>query len=225
MLEIEATGRGGIRYPTDQCCNCGTQAGELVIEHSVLRATMFLGVVGAEQRMTVPLPYCEGCVATAHRLPMGFGGTVLVWIFLCVIGVIAATYFPWLRALGIRGVLLLDAGLAAALIWTWRRIVARPRGEQTSHYQPVRLHDFGRVLAFTHNGYGERVLADNPGVCTLVSTDIADAQLRNGTRGERARAWLRRTFVPSRRTLRNALTWAVMILVTLAMLWILGSVR
>jgi len=174
---------------------------------------MYFGAFGVERRAKVSLPYCAGCADSAERVPMGLGRRFVVWLGLFILGIMVAPMIPGVRVLGVRGFLLIDAALAAAIVWGWALYGARPRGRQTSYYQPVHLRDFGRVLTFTNGEYGERVAAANRGIASIDRVDVPRAHRQGGSLAERLRSSIKAATHPSPRFWRTAERCGIVLIV------------
>lgn len=217
MVEVELTSLQRVRLPTEMCANCGARDQPLLIIDTTLRWTLYLGVFGTERRVRLPLPYCDRCAHTAERRPMGLGGRALVCLLLWILGIMAAPSVPGIRALGVQLVLVIDAALAAAIVWAWAAFASRPGEGQTSAYQPVRLRDFGRILAFTNGDYAARFVAENPRVATLLHADVPQVRQQGASLGAVVRAWSACVRRPSARFHRNAQQWGLILIAALAL--------
>jgi hypothetical protein len=125
-----------LQVPSTSCCNCGTSSG-VSPRKTALKHTRYFGLAGTELTFTLELPYCRACVATGARFRQGIFSKVLV---------VALLFFPLLLA-GVFVVpddfprhLLPWAALAGAgVLAAGYYVLRRPRGSQTSFYQPVSL--------------------------------------------------------------------------------------
>jgi hypothetical protein len=175
-----------LRFPARLCCNCGAQA-QLELVPTTLRKTLFLGFGGVEKQLTVTLPYCPRCRKTAKRIPAGlfsklllvavtFFGLVLAWSLLARRAGAGAAASGW--------ILPVIAVLSAALVFGVFAL-QRPRGTQTSYYQPVRLRKLrqqfvsgkvvGYVLAFTNPVYRSAFAAENAEAIQRKAIEARDA--------------------------------------------------
>lgn len=163
-----------VHFPADCCCNCGGHAGLAVVPTRLVKTT-YLGIGGVEKSVTAPLPYCTTCAVTARRLPKGLGaklvmsalGTVILLI-LYVVG-LATGRVPVLSDSNETAFWML-AALSAVLVFGGYAL-RRPRGAQTSWYQPVRLVKLrqrftsgaitGYVFAFTNPTYRQLFASAN----------------------------------------------------------------
>ena len=183
LVEIDATNKSWIHFPQDLCCNCGTQQERICSVATTLRWITYLGIGGVETAERILLPYCQFCQVTATRRPPGIGRRFLVWALLFFVGMLCLPLIPGANQIGIQAALLANGAVAAALVCA-RIFATRPRGKQTSYYQPVRLRTFGLVLAFTSSTYARQVLAANPEVTRAVG------RLRTPLIRRRALAWI-----------------------------------
>jgi hypothetical protein len=127
-------------FPNSLCCNCGTKAGLTVIEQDTRRTTYMIGG-GTEITFKLPLPFCEDCAPTAARKPKNIVHRILGFIVAFGLAALAQIVLGDLvfddpaMARYIVPVALLFAA-CASLAWF---AIGRPRGGQTSHFQPVRI--------------------------------------------------------------------------------------
>ncbi len=161
------------QFPPDCCCNCGVQGG-LTLVPTRLTKTVFLGFGGYEKGITVSLPYCSACKVTARRFAPGLGTKLLLSLLTYVALLLAfavlgfSGVLPTIESTG--AVLAVLAGLALVLVFGVYSL-RRPRGAQTSWYQPVRLLKMrqrfldgaivGWVFGFTNLSYRQRFSAAN----------------------------------------------------------------
>lgn len=131
-------------FPTSLCCNCGTTTGLSVVEQDT-RQTTYLGIGGTEITFQLPLPFCSTCARSAKRRVKSLIDRLLMFALmfaatflgLIIVGeVYSLTQFS-------EYLIHLSAAVAAALTVTLV-LLARPKGSQTSYYQPVRISKLKR---------------------------------------------------------------------------------
>lgn len=162
--------------PMACCCNCGATS-PLRPLPTDLRRMPLMGLAGAEIKIELPFPYCEGCAVTARRRRPTALGVVAVtcllsialgmcWLFLgpqlsedAMVMVVAPT------------VVLVSLGLVMAFYW-----LRRKSPNQTSYYQPVRLKNTGHrwpaditglELGFTNPAYASSFATANQQAVSL----------------------------------------------------------
>lgn len=127
-------------FPNHICCNCGTKSGLHVIEQDT-RRTSYLVAGGTEQTFRLPLPFCPDCAPSAKRRPknivhralgflLSFGAAALALIILGDLVLHSAALANYLLPLS------LAFAAATTLVWL---AISRPKGKQTSYFQPVRI--------------------------------------------------------------------------------------
>ncbi|MBC3920350.1 hypothetical protein H8L32_23000 [Undibacterium sp. CY18W] len=127
-------------FPNHLCCNCGKTTDLTTIAQDTRRTTYMVGA-GTEITFKLPLPFCKDCAPTATRRPK----SLLNWS-LIFIGTFAASAL----ALIIIGDMVLNSALIArylvpfalalaALACAGMVALTRPKGKQTSYFQPVRI--------------------------------------------------------------------------------------
>jgi len=159
-------------FPKSPCCNCGTSSGLQAIEQDTRQTTYLFGG-GTEVTFRLPLPFCPSCVPTAKRRPKNFFHQILMFLvcfglaFLALI-VVGDVIFS-IPALGeyvagiAFGIALLVTGLMA--------LTRKPKGKQTSYFQPVRIQKLKREFvsgtvtgirfAFTNGDYARAFTREN----------------------------------------------------------------
>lgn len=156
--------------PTDLCCNCGSTTGLSPVS-TKLKKTRYMILAGTEITRTVNFPYCPDCAETAKRLPFGIASKVLMAILLFVVALTVWSFssasitqaVPAGMVLPVLAVLSLSAVFG---IFSLRK----PKGQQTSYSQPVRLKKVrqkftggitGYVLAFSNKAYERKFISAN----------------------------------------------------------------
>lgn len=180
--EVSIEGRPGgfaLDFP-DCCCNCGSIESISWIDTALVR-TMFIPIpvmAGSELRWPVRLPSCPQCIATMHRIAPTLTGLILLTILLFLL----ASFPSWFIA-GIfveTGPQRFESTLGIALVVTaivhgsWWGVIRRPRNDQSTAFQPVRLAGVKRrwfignirqiKLAFTNDTYRARFVESNAGL-------------------------------------------------------------
>jgi hypothetical protein len=122
------------------CCNCGS-SGELESVETPLKRVRYFFVFGTEVTLNQALPYCAGCVKTAHRVRQGWIAKSLAACMmvaaLFLVLVLTAEFLPsgmnqnLFASSAIIGILLT---LGYFRVQEWSR-----RGR--TYYQPVSLID------------------------------------------------------------------------------------
>jgi hypothetical protein len=169
-----------LRLPQFFCCNCGG-AQDVWPTTTLLVARRYW--LPRSARLNLRLPYCVHCAKSARREPVGPVRKVLVATLLALtVGLLAAVApLP-----GIPG-LISDNMFAVAAAATFILVLAayalqKPRGDQTSYYQPVRLQKVkrgaaGRIVAltlsFTHARYAEVFATANKEVIASGALQVA----------------------------------------------------
>jgi hypothetical protein len=123
--------------------------------------------------ITVKLPLCPLCAPAAERVAPGPTDKIALWVLwqivllMCVglLSVATGTRIPFAGVGALGGAVLAGIGL-----WVWYSM-RRPRGNQSSFYQQVRLlrvkraflcKDAGILLGFTNQPYADKFIAANP---------------------------------------------------------------
>ena len=164
-VEIENRGNA-IDLPTELCCNCAREDGLSTVE-SELKLTRYFGMAGTEYTFKWELPYCAECRPTASRIPLNkmhialMIGLWTVGLFLVV--VIAQTAMD--TSLFGGNDFWVALGFSTMLVCGFYGS-RRPKGTQTSYYQPIRIRKLrqkftsgevtGIVLGFTSPSYVRR---------------------------------------------------------------------
>jgi hypothetical protein len=161
---LEITNRGGeIEIPAEICCNCAS-SDRVDRVQSELKLTRYFGMGGSEYTFKWALPYCPECKLTASRTPVDklhialMIGLSTVALFLVSISLQAAMDKNLLGGNDFWFALVV-ATLLVGSFYTSRK----PRGGQTSYYQPIRIRKLrqkftsgevtGIVLGFTNGSY------------------------------------------------------------------------
>jgi hypothetical protein len=154
--------------PVSCCCNCGTDSGLRTIK-TVLRKTSYFILFGSETTLALDLPYCQTCQRSAGRNHPGLLHFPLIAAVCFLVFSLALlplfehfklNLVPWMFG---------SAGALATVLTVLLHRVRRPRGQQTSYYQPMELLDIeadflsGRnqrlVVRFSNKQY-ERLFRD-----------------------------------------------------------------
>lgn len=132
-------------FPDQPCCNCGSKSALRIVEQDTRLTTYMLGG-GTEQTFRLPLPFCPDCIHSARRRPKNLAHRVLG--FLVSFGVAALSlivigdlvlHSPALA----QYIVPLSLGLATATTLAWIA-KTKPKGKQTSYFQPVRIPSLKR---------------------------------------------------------------------------------
>jgi len=159
-------------FPTSLCCNCGNRTGLTLVEQDTRRTT-YMVAGGTEITFKLPLPFCEECLPSSKRRPKNFVHRALG--FLLSFGVAAL-------ALIIAGEAVFDSPAIAKYLVPFSLLfatcttgawiaVGRPRGTQTSYFQPVRIPKLKREFvsgivtaigfSFTNREYARAFAKEN----------------------------------------------------------------
>ncbi len=159
-------------FPASLCCNCGA-TGDLKIVAQDTRQTKYFILGGTELTFRLPLPFCRRCSASARRHPRSIVHYALLALF-----VFWLTFFALLVAGDVMmGMPMLkdhlveiSAGVTVLLIGL-TLAVSRPKGKQTSYFQPVRIKKLKREFvsgtvtairfAFTNPEYARAFANEN----------------------------------------------------------------
>ncbi len=152
------SGNIAVNFPQDICCNCGTSEG-------LSKCRTPLNGISPE------LPYCIHCDESATRKQRGVIAKILYSILLApVIWFAGSVIFPISMTMHI-GESFLIYSLVLAFIAVFGYTGSRkPRGQQTSYYQPVRIKKVrqklngkngGYAFAFTNKSYEEKFAEAN----------------------------------------------------------------
>ena len=130
-----------LAIPPDRCCNCGGT--DCVAPEAVtLRRTIYIVIGGFEQRLKVALPACASCKRTMYRPAPGLPTRVFyagITSFLGLLGLMALLMKLDVKpSLGLGGIWAICAAVSLMVTGAYYA-TRRPRGSQTSYYQPVRL--------------------------------------------------------------------------------------
>ncbi|MFZ6721715.1 hypothetical protein [Undibacterium sp. Ji49W] len=127
-------------FPNHLCCNCGKTT-DLTTIHQDTRRTRYMLGGGTEITFKLPLPFCKDCAPTATRRPK----SLLNWLLIFI-----AAFAASALALIIIGDMVLNSPLIARYLLPFSVMLAavpcaamvllmRPKGKQTSYFQPVRI--------------------------------------------------------------------------------------
>lgn len=127
-------------FPNQLCCNCGAKSGLQVIEQDT-RRTRYLVAGGTEQTFRLPLPFCPDCAPSAKRRPKNIAHRALGFLLSFAVAALVLIVIGdlVLHSAALANYLLpLSLALAAMATLVWIAI-SRPKGKQTSYFQPVRI--------------------------------------------------------------------------------------
>lgn len=155
-----------LRVPQFFCCNCGeveeirSVATPLCIKRIVKLRTAF--------ELQLELPYCRRCARSATRERTGLMKKVPIALLLSLSLGLVALITPLRDVLGVFA-FYVTAALVFALVFA-SYTLQKPRGNQTSYHQPVRLIEVKRrpsgtvaalTLSFTHARYASSFASAN----------------------------------------------------------------
>lgn len=154
-----------LRVPQFFCCNCGdAQDIRAVGTPLVARGRTFRRAPVLE----LDLPYCPRCVKSARRIEVGRAKKgVIAGVLAGSLGLVAMAT-PLASALGGFAFVVTGAVVFLAVLGSYA--MQKPRGNQTSYHQPVRLtrlkrHRDGRfaalTLSFSHPRYARTFANEN----------------------------------------------------------------
>ena len=146
--------------PADLCCNCGSTNGLSPVP-TKLNKSRYMVLAGTEITVTINFPYCPDCVKTARRRPVGLASKLLMAVLLFVVALTVWSFSTASITQAVPAGMVLSALAVLSLggvlgFYSLRK----PKGKQSSYYQPVRLKKVrqkftggitGYVLAFTNN--------------------------------------------------------------------------
>lgn len=166
-----------LRVPQFFCCNCG-DAQEI---RSIATPLSIKRIVspGASFELQLELPYCRQCANSATRKRTGLTKKVSIALLLSVSLGLVALVTPLRDVLGVFAFYLTFA-LVVALVFA-SYALQKPRRQQTSYHQPVRLievkrHPAGRVaaltLSFTHARYARSFASANAEVISRGALEV-----------------------------------------------------
>ncbi len=176
-------------FPAEVCANCGTtRAVELKPQRTKVVSSFFL-LGGSELTFNLAVPACRDCEPTLKRTPLSVANRVLLCLLL--IGLlftallVAGDVGGIAAALPVAGQLALAVLVGGALGYGYWFRLKRPRGAQTSHFQPVRILKLrrgfvqGEVKAirfgFTHPAYEARFRQANQAVIQQGRVEVGPA--------------------------------------------------
>jgi hypothetical protein len=153
-----------LRVPQYFCCNCG-EAQDIRPIATQLSVTRFMVLGG--MTVQLELPYCRRCASSSKREPVGMMKKWLIAGLLAVSVGLIAMITPFGSRIGALAFYFTTAAILAAVFGYYS--LQRPRGKQTSYFQPVQLtqvkRQSGRVLAlslsFTHARYAQAFATAN----------------------------------------------------------------
>ncbi len=159
-------------FPADFCCNCGKKT-DIERTEQDTKVTTYLFGGGTEITFKFPLPFCRECIPSSKRRPKNIFHRILV--FLVLFGAVALAlivselFIPQGTVISEHLVpISLVASLSFTIIWI---SLNRPKGKQTSYFQPVRIRKLKRefisgditkiVFSFTNKAYERAFSAKN----------------------------------------------------------------
>jgi hypothetical protein len=159
-------------FPRNMCCNCGTSTELAMVDQDTRCSSSGMGTL-TEFTFGLTLPFCASCAPSAKRRPVR--GAERALVAFGVFGGVAASFLLLPPALQesstVQQCILPVAGVVAAAVTVAWVALTRPRGEQSSYFQPVRLlavkGEFisGSVklirFAFTNSSYRNAFESDN----------------------------------------------------------------
>ncbi|MFZ6769310.1 hypothetical protein ACO0LM_19855 [Undibacterium sp. Di26W] len=127
-------------FPNHLCCNCGKTTDLTTIEQDTRRTAYMVGA-GTEITFQLPLPFCTDCTPTASRRPKSVLNWLLIFIAAFAVSALALIVIGdmVLNSPLIARYLLPFALALAALACAGMVALTRPKGKQTSYFQPVRI--------------------------------------------------------------------------------------
>jgi len=156
--------------PTDLCCNCGSTTGLSPVP-TKLKKTRYMVLAGTEITVTINFPYCPDCVKTAKRGPVGIASKLLMAVLLFVVALTVWSFSSSAITQAVPTGMVLPALIVLSLgVVFGIYSLFKPKGKQTSYYQPVRLKKVrqkftggitGYVLAFTNAAYERKFVSAN----------------------------------------------------------------
>jgi len=180
-VSMKVTSDVTISFPQDICCNCGAteRLSRLTTPLNVVRYMIF---AGTEITINPELPYCAACTKSAKRRPGGIMTKLLYGLLLAFL-------------LGFAGTFVLPPSLAGEHIFIYSLVLAlailfgietlkKPKGRQTSYYQPVRLKKVrqkfsgritGFIFAFTNGAYERKFTEANRAAVSDGSIEVGRA--------------------------------------------------
>jgi hypothetical protein len=159
--------------PSRACCNCGSPQ-DLQLLDTKLKHTRFMLLGGSETTLTMALPFCTACKASAKRFRQGYFSRALValivfWVLLGMM-MVFSEHLPRIA----QDNLLSTAALASAVLTTLFYVSRRAHPPATSYYQPVFLRKLKQTflgeiqvvtLAFTNPVYADQFAQMNASFC------------------------------------------------------------
>lgn len=138
--ELGSKMSSSLLFPTGQCCNCSSVQDVEVADQDT-KVTTYLFGGGSEVSFQLPLPFCADCLVSSTRRPKSIFHRVL--IFLVLFG-LSAIFVIVLGEFGISSPLVASNFVAvstsvAVLVSVALFLAQRPKGAQSSYFQPVRI--------------------------------------------------------------------------------------
>jgi hypothetical protein len=156
--------------PIDSCCNCGA-TNDIATTLTDLRHMPYWGLAGNEIAIALPFPYCASCVPSSRRRrPTVWRVSAMTALLSMVFGMGLMFYGPQLsEETSVSLVMPALVILSLAIVLSFY-IFKRPKGTQSTCYQPVKLlnsvhrwpaHIAGLELGFTNPQYRLKFIAAN----------------------------------------------------------------
>lgn len=173
-----------LRLPQFFCCNCGS-AQEIRPITTMIRYR----VLGRPEVTIRPqLPYCRGCTKSSKREPVGLvkKAVVAALFALALALIVSIVPLPHLPRLVSEHIFYVAAAVALAVVFAFYAL-QKPRDNQTSYHQPLRLkrarqERSGRIvnltLAFTNEKYAEMFIAANKEVISIGAVAVLSSPRR-----------------------------------------------
>ena len=153
-------------FPAILCCNCGTRTGLQLVEQES-SCTAYFPLIGPEITFRLPLPFCNGCIPSSKRQPKYFFNRLLGFLMsFCSAALVLVVAGNFIFDIQAMAKYLIPFAMLVAITTTAIWIAAdRPKRNQTSYFQPVRVttlkkeFESGEVNAvrfsFTNNEYAD----------------------------------------------------------------------
>lgn len=164
-------------FPGGMCANCGTNQGVELIS-STPTVVRFLLLGGSEWKVPLLLPSCPACRKSFERKRPGLFAVVCIWALIGLVIFPGTVFVPGLLEADGNPGLWIAAGVSALIVALVFGVVLRPRGAQTSYWQPVWIRNLkqrflsgevvGATFAFSNERYARAVHAANAGCTRLI---------------------------------------------------------
>ncbi len=159
-------------FPNNLCCNCGKHTRLKLVEQDTRRTTYLFGG-GTELTFKLPLPFCEDCTSSAKRRPKNLFHLALGFLLsfavaalaLIIVGDLVFNNPAFAKYIAHASLL-----IAACITAAWM-VLTKPKGQQTSYFQPVRIPKLKREFvsgaitaigfSFTNHDYARAFTSAN----------------------------------------------------------------